>query len=260
VVGLATLLHQARFRNILGQTIRRLAPGPAGNIVLAAFRHGEHAAAGGATAALLIGLIVALVSAATAMGQIERGANRIYGVERDRPTLQKYERALLLATTAGLLTVVAFALILAGQDIIRVGTVSNGIQTAWNVLRSPLSIVLVVAAMALLFRASPRRRQPAASWLAAGSVVSVLLWLAFTGLLALYLGASKTFGQTYGPLAGMIGILLWAFLTSLALFLGLAFAAQLEAVRAGTPGPVTSTQANPTGPQQVRVRRRPAWH
>jgi hypothetical protein len=44
-------------------------------------------------------------------------------------------------------------------------------------------------------------------------------------------------GATYGPLAGTIGLLLWTFLTSVALFLGLAFSAQLEAVRAGVPGP-----------------------
>jgi uncharacterized BrkB/YihY/UPF0761 family membrane protein len=62
----------------------------------------------------------------------------------------------------------------------------------------------------------------------------------FTGLLSLYLTASRSFGQTYGPLAGLIGILLWAFLTSLAVLLGLAFAAQLEAVRAGVPNPQTA--------------------
>ena len=48
---------------------------------------------------------------------------------------------------------------------------------------------------------------------------------------------SQGFGETYGPLAGVIGLLLWTLLTALALFLGLAVAAQLEAVRAGRPAP-----------------------
>jgi uncharacterized BrkB/YihY/UPF0761 family membrane protein len=51
--------------------------------------------------------------------------------------------------------------------------------------------------------------------------------------LDVYIDATESFEDTYGTLAGTIGILLWAFLTSVALFLGLAFAAQLEAVRAG---------------------------
>ena len=48
---------------------------------------------------------------------------------------------------------------------------------------------------------------------------------------------SRDFGETYGPLAGVIGLLLWALGTALALFFGLAVAAQLEAVRAGSPQP-----------------------
>jgi uncharacterized BrkB/YihY/UPF0761 family membrane protein len=70
-----------------------------------------------------------------------------------------------------------------------------------------------------------------------GASVAVGLWVILTALLALYLGTSKNFGQTYGPLAGILGMLFWSFLTSLALFLGIAFAAQLEAVRAGVPSP-----------------------
>jgi uncharacterized BrkB/YihY/UPF0761 family membrane protein len=67
--------------------------------------------------------------------------------------------------------------------------------------------------------------------------VAVVLWLVFMGVLALYMDATDSFGATYGPIAGTIGVLLWTFLTSVALFLGLAFAAQLEAGRAGVPEP-----------------------
>jgi len=58
-----------------------------------------------------------------------------------------------------------------------------------------------------------------------------------TGLLALYVARSASFGTTYGPLTGIVALLLWANLSSVALFLGVAFAAQLEAVRAGAPAP-----------------------
>ncbi len=51
------------------------------------------------------------------MGQIERGANRIYGVERDRPALAKYTRATLLALTAGIATLAALTLVVAGSEI-----------------------------------------------------------------------------------------------------------------------------------------------
>jgi uncharacterized BrkB/YihY/UPF0761 family membrane protein len=56
-------------------------------------------------------------------------------------------------------------------------------------------------------------------------------------VLVAYVEATGSFGATYGPIAGTIGVLLWTFLSAVALFLGLAFAAQLEAVRAGVPAP-----------------------
>jgi YihY family inner membrane protein len=259
-VGFATAFELSGYRRLLTETVDRLAPGPAGQIITEAIRQGARSAAAGATTALVLGALAALASATLAMGQIERGANRIYGVERDRPTLRKYGVGFLLACSAGILVVLALVLIIAGADIARATGLSGELDGLWTVLRWPLSILLVIVAFALLFRASPRRHQPSPSWLAVGSAVSVVLWLVFTGLLALYLSAaSGTFGQTYGPLTGLIALLVWAFLTSLAIFLGLAFAAQLEAVRAGAPEPVTGEQVNPAGPGDAMRPTRPAW-
>lgn len=115
---------------------------------------------------------------------------------------------------------------------------SDTLETAWSIGRWPLGAALVATAAALLFERSPNRSQPEPSWLALGSTLSVVLWFVFTGFLSAYLELSQNFGETYGPLAGFIGLMLWALLTALALFVGLAVAAQLEAVRAGSPGPL----------------------
>jgi YihY family inner membrane protein len=260
VVGLATALEVTELRQLITQTVDRLAPGPAGQLFTQAIKQGQKSAAGGGIAAGVLGALAALASATLAMGQIERGANRLYGVEQDRPTTQKYTNGFKLACTAGVLTVVAFLLILAGSDVAKASGLSGVVRGLWTLLRWPLSIAFVVVAFALLFRAAPRRHQPSWSWLAVGSGVSVLLWFVFTGLLALYLNlSSDTFGQTYGPLTGIIAILIWTFLTSLAIYLGLAFSAQLEAIRAGVPGPKTGEQTNPEGRGASRRGTRPAW-
>jgi YihY family inner membrane protein len=249
VVGLTTAMNVHQLRDLLTQTVDRIAPGPAGQIFTQAISQGAKSAARGGIFALLLGAVTALAAATVAMGQIERGANRLYGIEQDRPTTEKYVNGFKLACTAGILTVVAFMLILGGAGAARAVGLSGAVSTLWAVLLWPLSIGLVIVAFALLFRAAPRRHQPSWSWLAVGSGMSVLLWFVFTGLLALYLdAASGTFGRTYGPLTGVIAILIWSFLTSLAIYLGLAFAAQLEAVRAGVPEPTRnpSTVTLPT--------------
>jgi uncharacterized BrkB/YihY/UPF0761 family membrane protein len=151
-------------------------------------------------------------------------------------------------------------IIVGGTDMAQAVGLSGVVKGLWTLLRWPLSIGFVIVAFALLFRAAPRRHQPSWSWLAVGSGMSVLLWFVFTGLLALYLnGSSGTLGRTYGPLTGMIAVLIWSFLTSLAIYLGLAFAAQLEAVRAGVPGPKTDERTNPAGGDGSRRRSRLAW-
>jgi uncharacterized BrkB/YihY/UPF0761 family membrane protein len=94
---------------------------------------------------------------------------------------------------------------------------------------------------------SPWRRQPGLSWLAAGAAVAVLLTLASTGLLAVYVHESPSFGDVYGPLAGIVALLIWALLSSIALFFGAALCAQLEACRAGQPEPAYDDPGRPHG-------------
>ena len=66
-------------------------------------------------------------------------------------------------------------------------------------------------------------------------------------LLAAYVRLSDGFGETYGALTGIMALLLWANLTGIALFGGLAFAAQLEALRVGVPEPAEPDRWQPAG-------------
>jgi YihY family inner membrane protein len=235
IVGLATALEQETFSRVVRDVLNDIAPGAAGDLVTAALRQGSAGARQeNGEVALTLGGAATMIAGTTAFGQLERGANRIYGVERDRPPLRKYGVAAVLMLTAGVAALLAAVLLVAGEAVAR----AAGWGSAFGVLRWPVAIVLVVVALALLFEVAPRRRQPEASWLAVGSGLSALLWLTFTGILALLVGASANFGVTYGPLAGTIAVLLWTLLSAVAVLLGLAFAAQLEAVRAG----VTATR------------------
>ena len=245
IVGLAAVLDQETFTRTVESTIEQLAPGAVGQILTEALRQGSTAASreSGETA-LVGGFIAAAFAGMSAMAQVERGANRIYGVERDRPFVRKYSVALAACLTAGLLAVLSFVVLAGGSALRDAAGWSDGFDSTWNIVRWPLGLVFVVASVSILFELSPRRRQPEASWLAFGAGVAVLLWLAFMAAFTLYIDATDSFGATYGPLAGTIGVLLWTFLTSIALFLGLAFAAQLEAVRAGVERPRVDREQN----------------
>jgi YihY family inner membrane protein len=255
LVGLSRALGGAGLGEVLVRTLRDLSPGASRSVVNEAVRAGEQRASAGHLA-LWLGLLAGIVSLTIAMGLIERGANRIYGVETDRSGRAKYTRACVLGVTAGFAGLVGFLVLLAGSSMAAAFAHvyfhgSPGFRTAGEIGRWPVGILLALLSFTVLFARSPNRRQPGQSWLAVGAGVALLLWLVFTAALALYVSHSSTFGSTYGPLTGVIALLIWANLTSVAIFLGLSFAAQLEAIRAGvarraetTPEAVTHTNSN----------------
>ncbi|MFI5820541.1 YihY/virulence factor BrkB family protein [Streptomyces rishiriensis] len=241
-VGLSTTLHTENIGRIAELTIHRMAEGPSADVVDDALDRSRRTAGDGAQVALWFGLLFSLVNTTTAMCQVERGANRIYGNERDRPFRQKYLRGLMMSVIAGLPLGLGFIVMVAGGDLasaaVSVYQLDGGARTAWEILRWPFGLLLALISASVIFRRSPRRKQPGYTWLAFGAAVYLVLWTALTWLLSLYLGISGSFDTVYGPLSAFMSLLLWAYLTSIALFLGLAFAAQLEAARAQRSEPI----------------------
>jgi uncharacterized BrkB/YihY/UPF0761 family membrane protein len=77
--------------------------------------------------------------------------------------------------------------------------------------------------------------------------VTVVLSLLATAGFAAYVKLSASFGTTYGPLAGVFALLLWALLSAMALFYGVAVCAQLEALRGGEAAPAYDDPGRPHG-------------
>jgi YihY family inner membrane protein len=243
LVAIASVMRQGQLSGLVAETLRALAPGAAGMVLTDAVEQAHRAGTSPSYTGLLVTLVISsLVTACSLMGQMERGMNRLYGVEQDRPTPRKYGRALVLSLTAGTLTVGAFAAIALGH----VATSSFASEQAveiWEALRWPVGLILAIAGTALVFRWSPRRKQPAWSWLTFGASVSIGLGMLTTLGLNVFFQNSGSFGRTYGSLAGLVALLLWAFAVSAAVLYGAAIAAQLEAVRADDPSPRDETRS-----------------
>jgi len=243
IVGFAAAFGSSGVSNVIVDAIRSAAPGPAGEVLTGAVKQARSVGAQDQYLVLVIGLLGTMLTATTLMGQLERGLNRVYGIERDRPFLQKYGLAFLLAISAGAAIASAFVLLAFGRQL---GTSGSGaVHGIWVVVRWPLAVGLLALGLAILFRWSPNRRQPGGAWLAFGSGIAVLLWSLSTLGLAVGFRLSSSFGETYGPLAGIVALQIWTFVSALSIFYGAAVAAQLEAVRAGVPAPATARGAVP---------------
>jgi YihY family inner membrane protein len=249
LTGLASDLDEERPAAVVAHVVDSLSPGAGDSDALASAVEGSDESERAGEIALTFGLGFALVSMTTAMAQVERGANRIYGIRRDRTALWKYGRAAVLTAILAAPVGVGFLMIVGGGAFGEAMAESYGWSDdtvdTWNLVRWPAGLALLVLTIAVLLDHAPRRRQPALSWLALGAGVAVLLSGLATGGLAAYVSLSGSFGSVYGPLAGVFALLLWALLSSVAFFYGTAVCAQLEALRAGEQEPAYDDPGRP---------------
>jgi YihY family inner membrane protein len=226
-VGVSVWTESSLLQSSVESIVSTLAPGSTGDFLQQAIQQGEQNARGNVWA-IVLGGVAALTSGAVGMSQIQMGSGRLYGKDEDRGWVKRYAISLALSLSVGMLLAAAFVAIAFGS------TIADAVEgeSIWSALRWPLGAIAVVMGIAVLYKVAPNRNQPRISWLIVGGLTGTVLWLAFSGGLAAYLALSSTFGDTYGPLAGLMGLLIWAQLTGLALLSGIAFAAQLEEERA----------------------------
>src|SRR5204863_3737067 len=80
LVATASTLHQGRLSDLLGDTLRTVAPGPAGKLLTDAVDQAHRAGASPNYTVLLIGLLISLLFTGFSLtGQVERGLNCPYG-------------------------------------------------------------------------------------------------------------------------------------------------------------------------------------
>ncbi len=152
-----------------------------------------------------------------------KAMNRAFEVEETRPLWRRYVVAIGMTLFGGGSLIGAFLLFVSGQVL--VGDVARqlGIEgTFWELLpivRWPIVIGVVFVAVAILYRVGPNLRLPL-RWIAPGAALFAVAWLAATWLFGWYVTGFATYGSTYGALAGVAILLIWFYLTSFILLLG----------------------------------------
>ena len=208
-----------------------VAPGPARQIFTSAVRNiqSRQATAG---VLFIVGLLVSLWSASGYIAGFMRASNVIWDVEEGRPFYKTMPiRLPVTLATVILLTISALAVVftgsLAGQIGNLIGAGSLAVQI-WDISKWPVMVVFISVILAILYYTGPNVRQPGFRWVTPGGIVAVLLWLAVSGLFALYVANFSSYNKTYGALASVIVFLVWLWLTNVAILFGAELNAELE--------------------------------
>ena len=97
-----------------------------------------------------------------------------------------------------------------------------------GILRWPAMFVLVILALAILYRYGPSRRIAKWRWLSVGSVFAAVAWLAVSVLFSWYLGNFANYNATYGALGAVVGLMMWMWLSTIVVLVGAELNSEIE--------------------------------
>jgi len=186
--------------------------------------------AGNATTTLTFTLVWTLaLSLWTANGAIKvlfYGLNIAYH-EVERRNIVRYNLTCMAFTVTGLAAVLVTALMVVGVPVV-LGVF--GLADEWAhlaPLRWPILGAVYVAALTVIYRFGPCRARARWRWLTPGALFAALLSLILSLVFSWYL---QTFVRTasYGPLAAMMGFLLWTWLSVQIILMGAELNAEVE--------------------------------
>jgi membrane protein len=221
----------------LNDSIRRVLPGDAATILTSAVDQSQDRASGGGLAALSIGIALALWSASSGMAATQVGLDVAYDVPQDRRFVKRRLIGFALLFAAFLLGGAGVTLLIFGEPVsafIRDHfPLGDSMGWLWTVARWGISFVVVTLLFAVFYWIGPNRRPPNWTWLSPGGLLATALWfLASAGFSFYVSGFGGSYAETYGALAGVVVLILWLYLSALALLLGAELNGELERQRA----------------------------
>jgi membrane protein len=183
----------------------------------------------GAGSALSLGTIVALWSASSAVRMTMHALNIAHKVE-DRPAWKKFPLSILYTVLLAGLLIAAAALMLIGPQLatwiaMQVGMGSE-FATVWTWARIPVSVVLLVLVVALIYYLFPNTSQ-SFKLISPGAIVAVLVWVVGSLGFSWYVVNFASYNATYGAIATIIVLLLYFFISAAILLLGAELNAEL---------------------------------
>jgi membrane protein len=211
----------------------------------------DELAGGGHSGLLTIGLVGAIWSSSAAMTAIISTLNRAYDLTESRPWWKARLLAVVLTIAFAVFLVTASVLLLAGRPLFEwmggwIGW-SSAAVTAWTYLRWPFIAFTVVLAIDLIYHFAPNRRVEWV-WLTPGSLLATALWFGASLGFKTYTATVGGFNATYGAIGTVVVLMLWLYLSGLALLIGAELNAEIEREfrerRSGPEGcgPVALTQ------------------
>jgi membrane protein len=188
-------------------------------------------AAGNNGGLLTFGFLMALWSSSAAIVSVTDALNRAYDIEEARPWWKVRLTAILLTIALAILVLVSLTLVIAGPSIAEWLADRTGLGSVftwtWKILQWPLVFVLVSTGLGLINYFAPDADQDWV-WISPGAVLGTALWLVASLAFKFYVANFSDYNATYGSLGGIIVLMLWFYISGLAVLAGAEMNAEIE--------------------------------
>jgi len=173
---------------------------------------------------LTLGLLVTLWSASAGVDSLRIALNRVYEVKETRSWWKTKLQSLVLTFLFILLLAVGLAAVTAGWSLVKVALGGMGLEVTSPWLLTGIQwitiIVVMIFATAVVYSWLPCFKKFHWVWISPGSITAILVWVVFGSLFRLYLQYFNSYNKAYGSLGAVIILMLWMYITGLALLVG----------------------------------------
>jgi membrane protein len=220
------------YRSIM-DALREAAPGEAVNTIDSALKNVLQGR--GAGSLLGFGLLFALITASGAVGASIRALEAINQTRESASFVRSnLTRLWLTLALMGLMAVAVLALLVAGPlfgSISEAAGLGDTGRTLVALLRYPLGLAALLAALLLLYTLGPAgtRRRPIEHL--PGAVLAALLWVLASMAFSFYVSNFSSYDKTYGSLGTVIVLLVWIYVGAVAVLVGALVNRELTRVR-----------------------------
>ncbi len=178
-----------------------------------------------------LSLLGALVAASWGMMAIMETLNTVYNVKESRVLWKGAVTAVLLTIGAAAFVIVSLTLILTGESLSQWIAETVGLSWLftfwWMILQWPITFLFMLLATSLIYYWAPNIRHKW-QWITPGSVLAVSLWVVASLAFKFYVEKLMNYVVVYGSITGVIVLMIWLYLSGLALLIGGELNAVLE--------------------------------
>ena len=211
----------SELRNQLISYLAKVVPYSAVELIHKTIDEISGAASGGK---LSFGLLAALWAASNGMGAISSTLNIAYEVEERRSWWKVRLVSIGLTILLSVLIITALVLVLYGGKIAEFIAATVGFSrvfiVTWKVVQWPIVLAFLLTAFSSIYYFAPDRRHKKWAWITPGAAVAVVLWLIASLSFRVYLYFFDSYSATYGSLGALIILMLWFYLTGVAVLIG----------------------------------------